>query len=84
MAAGPVMSLDDIVDSNCYYDSDPEILLSDSDEEDEDPVMEGGDADAETTIGSDDLQDSDGEESIDCDVDAELSPPLPSDYTSIE
>ena len=72
MASGPVLDLDafenDSADDFC--DSDPEILLSDSDEEEEGENMidECQVADAETAIGSEeDFVDSD-EESMDMDV----------------
>ncbi len=53
MAAGPVMNLDDISFSECNYDSDPEILLSDSDEEDEPIVAMGGaELEADTAMDS--------------------------------
>lgn len=53
MAAGPIMNMDDFSDSNNFYDSEPEILLSDSEDEDEDPVMEGQDFEAITMVDSD-------------------------------
>ena len=76
MASGPLLDLDafDNDSHNDFCDSDPEILLSDSDEEDD--VDEGAnftdecqEADAETAIGSDeDFTASDDEESMDMDV----------------
>jgi hypothetical protein len=62
MANGPVMNLDDLNISECNYDSDPEILLSDSDEEDE-PIMameEGSEADADTAIDTNEVLSSCG------------------------
>ena len=53
IANGPVMNLDDLDNSVNFYDSDPEILLSDSDEEEEGIMDDCNQSDAETTIGSD-------------------------------
>ncbi len=59
MAAGPVMNLDDISFSECNYDSDPEILLSDSDEEDEPIVAMGGaELEADTAMDSNESRSS--------------------------
>jgi hypothetical protein len=59
MANSPIMNLDDFEDSTNFDDSDPEILLSDSEDEDEDlmHMQNDSDEDAETAIDSDDLND---------------------------
>jgi hypothetical protein len=53
-----------------YYDSDPEILLSDSEDEDED-IMDNDEADAETDIDSEDLSLNSDEERLDTNGDFE-------------
>jgi len=73
MASAPLINLDECNESINYSDcEDPEILLSDSDEEDEDDFSGfagNEELDAETCIGSDDLNDySDCESSSDMDV----------------
>ena len=71
MASGPLLDLDafDNDSANDFCDSDPEILLSDSDEEEgENLIDECQEADCETAIGTEeDFMDSD-EESMDMDV----------------
>ena len=66
LADGPVMNLEELDNSVNFYDSDPEILLSDSDEE-EIMMEDCNESDADTTVGSD----FEGElsESCDCDDD---------------
>lgn len=60
LASGPVMDLEQLDNSVNFYDSDPEILLSDSDEEE---IMEDCKSDADTNVGSD----FEGELSESCD-----------------
>ena len=72
MASGPLLDLDafDNDSADDFCDSDPEILLSDSDEEEEGEnlIDECQEADAETAVGTEeDFMDSD-EESMDMDV----------------
>ena len=71
MASGPLLDLDafDNDSADDFCDSDPEILLSDSDEEEgENLIDECQEADAETAVGTEeDFMDSD-EESMDMDV----------------
>ena len=71
MASGPLLDLDafDNDSADDFCESDPEILLSDSDEEEgENLIDECQEADAETAIGSEEyFMDSD-EESMDMDV----------------
>ena len=58
MASAPLLNLDDLDDSFNFNDSDPEILLSDSDEEDEELIVMADDddqLDADTAIDSADL-----------------------------
>ncbi len=63
MAAEPVMNLDDISFSECNYDSDPEILLSDSDEEDEQVLaMDDAELEADTAMDSNSVCSSRGDE----------------------
>ena len=64
MAAGPMINLDEYNDSSNYSDcEDPEILLSDSDEE-EDALGADEDSEADTCMGSDEQNDSENEDSI--------------------
>ena len=64
MAALPMINLDEYNDSSNYSDcEDPEILLSDSDEE-EDALGADEDSDADTCMGSDEQNDSENEDSI--------------------
>lgn len=57
MASAPLLNLDDLDESFTFGDSDPEILLSDSDEEDDELIAMGDcdEQDADTAIDSDDL-----------------------------
>lgn len=57
MASAPLLNLDDLDESFNFNDSDPEILLSDSDEEDEELIGMGGcdELEADTAIDSEDL-----------------------------
>lgn len=58
MASAPLLNLDDLDESFNFNDSDPEILLSDSDEEDEELIAMGCSEDqleADTAIDSEDL-----------------------------
>lgn len=86
MAAGPVMNLDDISFSECNYDSDPEILLSDSDEEDEQVIpMEDAELDADTVIDTNENLSSRGSEEDDFsneDFDETLAGSVPSFNTN--
>lgn len=64
MASAPLLNLDDLDESFNFNDSDPEILLSDSDEEDEELITMGDcdELEASTAIDSEDfnnLSDSD-------------------------
>ena len=82
MAKGPILDLDDCEDYTNNYEEDPEILLSDSDEEDEDDMIEEcEDAEVDTAIGSDDDDFSDipDEESLGMDVFDEVT-----DYHTFE
>ena len=57
MAQAPLLNLDDLDESFNFNDSEPEILLSDSDEEDEELIaMDDNELDAETAIDSADLE----------------------------
>ena len=57
MASAPLLNLDDLDESFNFNDSEPEILLSDSDEEDEELIAMGDEElDADTAIDSIDLQ----------------------------
>ena len=57
MASAPLLNLDELDESFNFNDSEPEILLSDSDEEDEQLIaMEHDELDAETAIDSADLE----------------------------
>lgn len=70
MASAPLLNLDDLDDSFNFNDSDPEILLSDSDEEDEELIVMADDddqLDADTAIDSADLN----EISDNCSLDEE-------------
>lgn len=56
MASAPVLNLEDLDESFNFNDSEPEILLSDSDEEDDELIaMEDEELDADTAIDSTDL-----------------------------
>ena len=56
MASAPVINLEDLDESLNFNDSEPEILLSDSDEEDDELIaMEDEELDADTAIDSTDL-----------------------------
>lgn len=70
LANGPVMDLEELDNSVNFYDSDPEILLSDSDEEEE--IMEDCKSDDETVDGSD----YEGELSESCDGDDVFDEPM--------
>ena len=50
LANGPDMNLEELDNSVNFYDSDAEILLSDSDEEE---IMENCESDVDTNVGSD-------------------------------
>lgn len=67
MASAPLLNLDDLDESFNFNDSDPEILLSDSDEEDEELIVMADDdeLDASTDIDSADLNDFDENSSLD-------------------
>jgi len=67
MANSPIINLDDFEDSTNFDDSDPEILLSDSEDEDEDlmHMQNDSDEDAETAIDSDDLNDEEFSDMMD-------------------
>jgi hypothetical protein len=67
MANSPIINLDDFEDSTNFDDSDPEILLSDSEDEDEDLMHMQNDSeeDAETAIDSDDLNEEECTDGMD-------------------
>jgi hypothetical protein len=57
MASAPLLNLDDLDESFNFNDSDPEILLSDSDEEDDELIAMGGcdELECDTAIDSEDM-----------------------------
>ena len=57
MASAPLLNLEDLDESFNFNDNEPEILLSDSDEEDEQLIdIDDEELDAETAIDSTDMQ----------------------------
>ena len=57
MASAPLINLEDLDESFSFNDNEPEILLSDSDEEDEQLIdIDDEELDAETAIDSTDMQ----------------------------
>ena len=79
MASAPLLNLDDLDESFNFNDSDPEILLSDSEDEEDEGLIAMGDRDeldAETAIDSDDMNNMSEEGMEEFDEQSDDSEPL--------